>query len=466
MTLAASRSRGRRTGPSSRTEAHPGIVAPVYSGSWGAGACQEVCHDQGPPGPHAGACPVRSNTRSVLTPDPLNANLGTARGREALACSLKAFGAGRAVLIDRHGVVLAGNKTVAEAKAQGIALRVVKTDGTHLIAVQREDLDLATDPRARALAVADNRVGELDLEWDVAALTQLHDEGLDLSAFWTDDEFDALVGELSTGRTDENAVITPGPTEIVPCDLFVLGRHRLLCGDATSSADVARLLGGATPVLMATDPPYGVQYDPAWRHRVDPRQRTAVGAVVNDDRAEWEPALSLFPGAVAYVWHAGLMAGTVATSLERAGFEIRSQIVWLKQHFAFSRGHYHWRHEPAWYAVRRGATAHWCGDRTQTTVWEVANLNPHGGDRTGENTVTGHATQKPVALWAIPIHNHTVPGEALYDPFCGSGTAIIAAEMTGRVCLALDVDPRYVQAAVTRWEAFTGDRATRLGGVQ
>ena len=137
-----------------------------------------------------------------LTPDPQNANLGTARGREALARSLSDFGAGRAVLIDRHGVVIAGNKTVEQARALQIPLRVVKTDGTQLIAVQRDDLDLATDPRARALAVADNRVGELDLEWDVAMLKQLHAEGLDLSAFWTDDEFEALCAESSTVRTD------------------------------------------------------------------------------------------------------------------------------------------------------------------------------------------------------------------------------------------------------------------------
>ena len=401
-----------------------------------------------------------------LTPDPLNANRGTARGREALARSLQQFGAGRSVVTDRFGVVIAGNKTAEQAKAQGIPLRVVKTDGTHLIAVQRDDLDLATDPRARALALADNRVGELDLEWDLATLKQLHEDGLDLSAFWSDEEFATLFAEPSAGLTDENTVVAPGPTAIDRGEFFALGRHRLLCGDATSAEDVARLLDGVTPVLMATDPPYGVQYDPAWRHRVDPRQRTAVGKVVNDDRADWGQALALFPGSVAYVWHAGLMAGTVATGLERAGFEIRSQIIWVKQHFALSRGHYHWRHEPAWFALRRGQRGHWCGDRTQTTVWEVANLNPHGGDRTGENTVTGHATQKPLSLWEIPIRNHTVPGEAIYDPFSGSGTAIIAAEKTGRVCLALDVDPRYIQVAIRRWEAFTGDRATPLGGAR
>jgi hypothetical protein len=154
----------------------------------------------------------------------------------------------------------------------------VQTDGRHLIAVQRCDLDLTTDARARELAIADNRVSELDLEWDVEILKQLHADGLDLSAWWTPEEFEALLQAGDTaGHTDENAVVAPGPTDILAGDLFVLGRHRLLCGDATCPADVARVLDGATPLLMTTDPPYGVRYDPAWRHRVDPTQRTAVG---------------------------------------------------------------------------------------------------------------------------------------------------------------------------------------------
>jgi DNA modification methylase len=396
-----------------------------------------------------------------LTPDPKNANRGTDRGRAALERSLREYGPGRAVLIDRHGRIIAGNKTVNEAKRLNIPLRVVKTDGAHLIAVQREDLDLATDPRAKALAIADNRVGELDLEWDLDMLKQLHADGLDLSAFWTETEFAMLFAEPTTGLTDENAVVAPGPTDIVRGDLLVLGRHRLLCGDATSAGDVSRLLAGAVPVLMATDPPYGVNYDPAWRHRAHPSQRTAVGRVTNDDRATWTPAWQLVPGDVAYVWHAGLKAPTVAADLEAAGFALRSQIIWRKQHFALSRGDMHWAHEPAWYAVRKNATSHWQGDRTQTTVWEVANLNPFGGTGTADNVVTGHGTQKPVRLFEIPITNHTVAGEGVYDPFCGSGTAIIAAEKLGRACYGMEIDPQYVQAAVTRWEAFTGAKAVR-----
>ncbi|HXG71360.1 MAG TPA: DNA methyltransferase [Gemmatimonadaceae bacterium] len=396
-----------------------------------------------------------------LRPDPQNANLGTDRGRLALGDSLQHYGAARGVVIDRHGVIIAGNKTVEQAKRLGLPLRVIQSDGEHLIAVQRQDLDLATDAKARQLAIADNRVGELDLEWDVEMLKALQAEGLDMSAFWTDAELAELFAP-SPGLTDENAVVEPAETDIAVGDLIVLGNHRVVCGDATSAADVSRLLNGASPRLMTTDPPYGVNYDPAWRHRAAPHQRTAVGRVLNDDRAAWAEAWRLFRGSMAYVWHAGLKASQVASDLEAAGFTLRSQIIWQKQHFALSRGDYHWGHEPAWYAVR--GKGHWCGDRRQTTVWEVANLNPMGGTRGDDNAVTGHGTQKPVRLFEIPMANHTVAGEAVYDPFVGSGTAIIAAEKLGRVCFALDLDPRYVQAAVSRWEAFTGKKAVRQTG--
>ena len=182
--------------------------------------------------------------------------------RDALAQSLRDYGTGRAVLIDRHGTVIAGSKTVAEAQAQGVGLRVVESDGTELIAVQRRDLDLATDARAQALAVADNRVAELDLAWDEAPLRDLHAAGVDLSPFWTDAEFAALVAEPLTGRTAENAVVAPGTDRHGAGDLVALGRHRLLCGDATVADEVARVLAGVAPALMVTDPPYGVQYTP------------------------------------------------------------------------------------------------------------------------------------------------------------------------------------------------------------
>jgi hypothetical protein len=166
---------------------------------------------------------------------------------------------------------------------------IVTTKGDLLVAVQREDLDLTTDARAQALAVADNPVGELDLAWDIDMLRQLQAGGFDLAPFWTDEELATLFAE--EGRPyGRNAVVEPGATDIVRGELFLLGRHRLLCGDSTSAGDVTRLLDGTRPMLMTTDPPYGASYDPAWRHRANPNQRTTVGRVMNDDRAEWTAA--------------------------------------------------------------------------------------------------------------------------------------------------------------------------------
>ena len=172
---------------------------------------------------------------------------------------------------------------------------------------------------------------------------------------------------------------------------------------------------------------------------------------MNDDRADWRRAWMLFPGDVAYVWHSSLHASVVEASLRAAGFVPRSQIVWDKGRLIISRGHYHWRHEPCWYAVRKGRTAHWTGDRKQVTVWPVLH----------RRSETGHATQKPVELMRRAILNHTRLGDRVYDPFVGSGTTIIAAEETDRVCHAIELNPVYVDIAIARWEGMTGLRATR-----
>lgn len=205
---------------------------------------------------------------------------------------------------------------------------------------------------------------------------------------------------------------------------------------------------------MVTDPPYGVDYDPLWREEAGLGEQRQTGAVQNDDRADWTAAYQLFPGNVAYVWHAGVHAAEVAAGISAAGFTLRSQIIWAKQHFAMSRGHYHWQHEPCWYAVREGRSAHWCGDRKQSTLWQLPNLNPFGGN--GEEPVTGHGTQKPVELMRRPILNHTQLNDAVYDPFLGSGTTVVAAEITSRRCLGLEIDPAYVDVIILRWQALTG----------
>jgi DNA modification methylase len=232
--------------------------------------------------------------------------------------------------------------------------------------------------------------------------------------------------------------------------VWLLGRHRLLCGDSTVKADVAKVLGVVQPHLMVTDPPYGVEYDPGWRKEAGlKRNKERLGKVANDNRADWRAAWALFPGSVAYVWHAGRYASTVQDSLASVGFEVRSQIIWAKDRFALSRGHYHWQHEPCWYAVRNGP-ASWNGDRKQSTLWQIPAREGPGFE---------HGTQKPVECMKRPIENNSSPGQAVYEPFSGSGTTIIAAEITGRACHAIELMPQYVDVAVERWQAFTGDNA-------
>jgi DNA modification methylase len=227
----------------------------------------------------------------------------------------------------------------------------------------------------------------------------------------------------------------------------------VLCGDATSVEAVNRLFGVAMPVLMITDPPYGVDYDPNWCERAGLGRARQTGAVANDDRVDWSAAYQLFPGDVAYVWHAGVHAAEVASTLESAGLRIRVQIIWAKQHFALGRGDYHWHHEPASYAVRDGKFSHWNGDRTQSTLWHVANLNPFGGSH--DEAATGHGTQKPLELMRRPILNNSIRGQIVYDPFFGSGTTLIAAQLTERICYRLDIDPRYVDVIIRRWQVLT-----------
>jgi len=264
---------------------------------------------------------------------------------------------------------------------------------------------------------------------------------------------------LFRGKEDEPEEPAPDPPSDPVSrlgDLWVCGKHRVLCGDATAAEAATRLFANATPALMLTDPPYGVEYDPAWRERAGLGHARQSGTVANDHQADWTAAYKLFPGDVAYVWHAGVHAAEVARGLEASGLAIRSQIIWSKQHFALSRGDYHWQHEPCWYAVRTGKSAHWCGDRSQSTIWQVPNLNPIGGS--GEEA-TGHGTQKPVELMRRPILNNSVPDDIVYDPFLGSGTTLIAADKTDRVCYGLDIDPRYVDVIVRRWQQLTGKQA-------
>src|SRR4051812_13357672 len=318
-----------------------------------------------------------------------------------------------------------------------------------------------TDTQVKAFRLAVNRSATwAEWNWDVVAqeIAELQHSGIKLTFTGFDSrEIDRVLSDLGTAAEPPVSGTEPEPVSR-PGDLWICGEHRVLCGDATSSNEVDRLLQQAKPQLMLTDPPYGVEYDPQWREQAGLGKQRQTGVVWNDDRVDWSVAYKLFPGDVVYVWHAGIYAAEVATSLAAAGFEIRTQIIWAKQHFAMSRGHYHWQHEPCWYAVRKGQSARWRGGRKESTVWQVSNLNGFGAGE-AEDAVTGHSTQKPVELMRRPMFNHTEEGDILYDPFLGSGsgTTVIAAERGKRLCYGLEISPAHVDRIVLRWQNLTGE---------
>ena len=382
-----------------------------------------------------------------LVPDPENRRRHNPRNLGMVVDALQQVGAARSIVIDEDNVILAGNGVTEAAAEAGITkVRVIDAAGDELIAVRRTGL---SDEQKRRLAMYDNRAAEL-AEWNPDQLAEDLAAGLDLTPWFSEDELARLVKADGTeGLTDPDAVPDERATDIVLGDLFALGKHRLICGDSTDPLVVGRVLSGVQPHLMVTDPPYGVKYDPAWRGAT-----SRNGKVLNDDRADWRDAYVLFPGDVAYVWHASLFGHVFAESLIESGFELRSQIIWAKTRLQLSRGHYHWQHEPCFYVVRKGATGHWAGDRKQTTLWQI--------DHKEDQAKTKHGTQKPVECMRRPIENNSSPGQAVYEPFSGSGTTIIAAEQTGRACYAIELNPSYVQVAIDRWEQFTGEKAVKL----
>lgn len=374
-----------------------------------------------------------------------------------IAASIREFGFTNPVLIDADGGLIAGHGRVMGARKLGMAdIPCIRL--AHLSEAQR-----------RAYVIADNKLA-LNAGWDDAMLAlELRDlQGMDfdlsLTGFENNDIAALLAGLDATpeGETDADAVPEPQAAVVTqPGDVWVLGNHRIKCGSSTVATDVAALLGGGVPHLMVTDPPYGVEYDADWRNEAlagKPRADgkiggggRAVGKVENDDKADWREAWALFPGEVAYVWHADNKANIVADSLLACGFDIRAQVIWAKSQLVIGRGHYHPKHEPCWYAVKQGGTGHWQGDRKQTTLWEIN--KPHKSE-------TGHSTQKPVECMLWPIQNNSQAGDSVYEPFSGSGTTIIAAEQTGRRCYAMELSPQYVDVAVRRWQQFTGKTAT------
>ena len=389
--------------------------------------------------------PYKPRPISSLIPYARNARTHSDAQVAQIAASIREFGFTNPILVDGDLGIIAGHGRLLAARKLGMT-EVPTLELSHLTPAQK-----------RAYVLADNRLA-LSAGWDEALLRlelgELQDEGFDLALTGFDlAEIAGFLLDLTPGLTDPDDVPDLPETPVsLAGDIWSLGRHRLVCGDSTDAAVVAIALNGVAPHLMVTDPPYGVDYDPAWRNRAGLSATARTGKVLNDDRADWREAWALFPGEVAYVWHGALHATTVAESLTSSGFEIRSQIIWAKERLVMGRGHYHWQHEPCWYAVR--GTGHWSGDRKQTTLWQIPTRASAAGGQ--QDAATVHGTQKPVECMRRPIVNNSSPGQAVYEPFSGSGTMLIAAEMEGRACHAIELSPGYVDVAIQRWQAFTG----------
>lgn len=389
---------------------------------------------------------------------------------EKLKASIQEYGIVLPVLIDANNVIIARHAVVSACKELEIP---------ELPCVRASNL---TEAQTKAYILADNRLAE-DSSWDTAMLKtemlKLRDNyGLELEhTGFEKREILRLRMDIADTPKDEDA--TPEESQSVVSklgDLWLLGDHRIICGSSTDTETVKRVLAGAKPHLMITDPPYGVNYDPAWRSQIHDSPALRTGKVLNDDEADWRKAWQLFPGDVAYVWHASLHSDEVSQSLQACNFAMRALIVWAKNNFALSRGDYHWQHECCWYALRKDTDSecpempgycpgydacwyaireckksHWQGSRSESTLWKI--------DYKDQDAQTTHGTQKPVECMRRPMLNNSEPNDIIYEPFSGSGTTIIAAESCRRRCYAVELSPEYVDMAVRRWQEFTGQQA-------
>ena len=395
-----------------------------------------------------------------------------------IKASMERFGFVETPVIDeRTGRLVAGH-------GRRDALRSLKATGKGApagVRVERDDWYIPVergwssrdDAEASAYLVSSNRTTELG-GWDEAALatmlSDVRDTGAGLEGVgFTNQELDkmlAAIAQPKPGNTDPDDAPEPEEESYVkPGELWHLGAHRILCGDSTDEDDVRRLMGGERAGLMNTDPPYGVAYANDER----PNPGVANDMELTDEKLQeflekaFRCAVSsaLREEAAWYMWHAHLTQGYFAAAAAAANVVLHSQIIWVKPVLLLGRGQYHWKHEPCFMGWVKGhqppdyGEGH--GERTQTTVWEIAGVSQK------ERKEFNHSTPKPVALFEIPIIKHLLLNEIAYEPFSGSGPQIIAAERTGRRCFAMELEPRYVQVAIERWQNFTGRKATLDG---
>jgi DNA modification methylase len=400
-------------------------------------------------------------------PYPKNARKWSAAAVDKLASSIRVYGFRQPIVVDKHGVIIIGHLRLAAAKSLGL-----KTVPVHVA----RDL---TPAHVRGLRLMDNRSHE-EADWDFTLLApelaELSAESFDLALTGFDvHELDVLLRDPLDEEMADQAPPLPEVATTQLGDLWICGEHRVLCADATSPEAVTRLLGNHKPRLMVTDPPYGISLDSEWRDRAGinkhgpaqasyMKKRTAghtKTTISGDTRADWSEAFELVPSLeVIYCWHASIYTREVLDGLLRIGFLYPQQIIWNKGRAVLTRTHYWYAHEPCAYVRKKNAP--WYGKAGEnSTVWEVASPKFIMGGSDEEKF--DHPTQKPVELMRRPILNHTRRAELVYDPFLGSGTTLAAAELTQRVCLGLELDPKYVDVVVERWQQLTGREATLDG---
>lgn len=387
-----------------------------------------------------------------LTFDPANVRKHDEKNLAAIKASLNRFGQQKPIVVDANGVVRAGNGTLAAAKALGWKeIRIVRSS--------------LAGSEATAYAIADNRTAEL-AEWDDDALAQT------LAALQIEDDalaeatgFDLSEIEKLTAPNDvEEDEVPEAPVDPITKagDLWLLGEHRLLCGDSTKAEDVERLMDGMLASLVVTDPPYGVSYADknAFLNAIDEGNR--VQTPIENDHLDKESVQKLWkdsftqmgasmrPGACVYCFMPqGGDQMMMMMMMMGAGIEPRHELIWVKNNHVLGRTDYAYKHEPIMYAWKSGGHRFY-GD-FQTSVLEF--------DRPNSSKL--HPTMKPVELTARLVQNSSVVGDVLYEPFCGSGTTLIAAEQLGRKCYGMEISPSYCDVIVKRWENLTGKKAVR-----
>ena len=387
-----------------------------------------------------------------LVQDDHNFNKGTKKGQEAIVKSFKRFGAGRSILLDKDNRIIAGNKSHLAAQDAGIkSVRVIETDGSELIAVKRTDVSLDS-MEGREMALADNATTMLNLEWtkeelQYAAATY---DGFDLPEWGLDLPELLPQKECKEDNFDPNDQTIPTRCQVG--DVWELGNHRLLCGDATSAADIAKLMDGAKAHLLLTDPPYNVDIHGTNGKTIenDNMSRESFEFFLYDAFSNFENQME--EGCPFYIWFASRTHREFENALERAGLLVRQELIWNKNVFTLGRSHYQWKHEPCFYGWKGKSSRYFINARNRATVFDEN--KPQRSD--------DHPTMKPVALFGAQITNSSRDGDIVLDPFGGSGTTMVACEQLGRRAYLMELDPRYCDVILSRWEKLTGQVATKV----